>query len=96
MEKIISELNKQLEKGECPKSLNFSIEQQTENIEKFDWDKLKYNTFYKNDKWIIGQHFNPKLFEKSEWLHPLLPYMKKDLEENVISPLDEMEKLAKQ
>ena len=42
--KKLHKINKMLENGELPRELDFSIQ----HTEKIDWDKVRYNSFYRS------------------------------------------------
>lgn len=83
MEKIIKKLNEDLLNGTIPNELNFSQEKAENDLASFNWDMVKYNTFYKDKKYILGKY--PKGFDT-------LPCFEKILESiaEKIDPLEEM------
>ena len=85
MDKIIKKINQDLEQGKLPDCLNFVDEPK----EKFDWRMVKYNTFYKDREYIIGQF--PKGFETL----PAFDKIIDEIIENIDSPLEEMERRQK-
>lgn len=50
-------LNKTLQNGEIPNELNFTS---SKDAYVLDWDKIKYNTFYKTPEYF-DKRFNPCL-----------------------------------
>jgi hypothetical protein len=71
-------INEKLSKGELPEEFNFT-EQKTYN---FDWDKIKYNTFYKNYDYIACKFPEP--------LKNLIGFDK--VIENIVNKINEDEK----
>ena len=49
--KTLKELNEQLSKGILPDSLYFGKREE----QPIDWEKIKFNTFYKDPNYFIGK-----------------------------------------
>lgn len=88
MNKILEKLNKQLEQGVVPDELVFNRD--TTGYVKFDWDKVKYNTFYKDKRYIERQF--PPGYESIPGFEKIFELMA----EHISSPLEEMLKITEQ
>ena len=74
---------RKLEKGELPEELDFRVKPQQE----IDWDKVKYNTFYKSDEYILQRYPNSMAFQNLPGSDKILDAIKS----NITTPLEEME-----
>ena len=72
----------QLNNGELPKELDFSVKPH----EPIDWEKVKYNTFYKQPSFFINKFPNPKAFLNLAGASDIINSMT----ENAKTPLEEM------
>ena len=82
MSAVFQELLNKLNNGELPEELNFSIKEQ----EPIDWEKIKYNTFYKQPSFFINKFPNPKAFMNLAGSENIL----ESFIRNSKSPLDEL------
>ena len=78
---------RKLEKGELPEELDFRPKPQQE----IDWDKVKYNTFYKTDEYILQRYPNSMAFQNLPGSDKILDVVKS----KITTPLDEMEERGK-
>ena len=74
---------RKLEKGELPEELDFRVKPQQE----IDWDKVKYNTFYKSDEYILQRFPNSMAFQNLPGSEKILDVVKS----KITTPLEEME-----
>lgn len=89
MDKIIEKINQQLNDGIIPDELNFTDEKAINDLSyKFNWDMVKYNTYYKDKNYILSKF--PKGFDS-------LPGFDKIIDKLIenIDPLEEMEERIK-
>jgi hypothetical protein len=78
----INDILKQLDLGILPYELNYS-----ERIkDEIDWEKVKYNTFYKEPQYFLNRFPNQKAFMNLPGFNEVL----KDMVDNVTSPLEEI------
>lgn len=87
----LKELNEQLSKGQLPEVLNFIDEKET-NI--LDWDKVKYNTFYKDRNYIEGLF--PQGLRNLEGFDKVIDNYVKQIQEEDIDPLKAYENKRKE
>jgi len=78
---------RKLEKGELPEELDFRPKQ----AEEIDWDKVKYNTFYKSDEYILQRFPNSMAFQNLPSSEKLIDTIKSQ----ITSPLEEINERAK-
>ena len=74
---------RKLENGELPEELDFRPKQ----AEEIDWDKVKYNTFYRSDEYILQRFPNSMAFQNLPSSEKLLDAIKTQ----ITTPLQEME-----
>ena len=79
---LIKKFNQLLNDGIIPDELNFSIKEPEDN---FDWEKVRYNTFYKQPDFFINRF--PEGFINIPGFDDIIDKMV----DNVTSPLEEME-----
>jgi hypothetical protein len=74
---------RKLEKGELPEELDFRPKPQQD----IDWDKVKYNTFYKTDEYILQRYPNSMAFQNLPASDKILDAIKS----KITTPLEEIE-----
>ena len=78
----IRKLNENLEKGILPPELFFGAKEQPEEI---DWEKVRYNTFYKSNDYFLSKL--PKPIHKLPGIEKIVEHMR----ETALTPLEEIE-----
>ncbi len=81
--KVIQKLNE----GIMPDELNFTIAQ----TDVIDWEKVRYNTFYKDPGFYLGKFPNPKAFLNLPGSEDII----NNFIENAKTPLEEIEERQK-
>ena len=81
--KVIQKLNE----GILPDELNFTIAQP----DVIDWEKVRYNTFYKDPGFYLGKFPNPKAFLNLPGSEDII----NNFIENAKTPLEEIEERQK-
>ena len=79
----IRKLNENLEKGILPPELFFGAK--VEQQEEIDWEKVRYNTFYKDNDYFLNKL--PKPIHKLPGIEKIV----EDMRETALTPLEEME-----
>ena len=78
---MLRKLNEDFERGILPKEFNF---RKQEIIEEIDWDKVRYNTFYKENEYFLSKL--PKPIRNIVGIEKIIEKMK----EESLTPLEEM------
>lgn len=78
---MLRKLNEDFERGILPKEFNF---RKQEIIEEIDWDKVRYNTFYKENEYFLSKL--PKPIRNIVGIDKIVEKMK----EESLTPLEEM------
>ena len=85
---MLRKLNESLENGILPDELNFGINQNNNN--QFDWDKVRYNTFGRNENWIM-EHKIPKAIHNLPGIEKIVELVKESMTD--LTPSEEIDRL---
>ena len=82
MSNNIKKILEQLDRGILPPELDFNHKEETEDF----WEKVRYNTFYKDPYYFVNKFPNPKAFLNLPGAADIVI----DMAENAKSPLEEI------